>query len=169
MYRGSATAVQQVFDLKKYLEEGIKHQMISFGIRAAMDAGKSSRAKVFSDLVDWNNQERRPFDLMLQLVELYGKSGVEETFFPYAEKIIQNPGTKNQFMVMLENLIREYPERKNTITSWLQNQNNKTQKKQMSSEMAQLVNALKANIQVLLKEGKATEAKMLLEELKKYV
>lgn len=162
-------AVQQVFDLKKYLEADIENQMISFGIRAAIEAKKYSRAKVFLDCVEWSNPEKRPFDKMLLLVELFGKSGPDEVFFVYAEKLIKNQGMKNQFLVALENMLQEYPERKEVVIAWMNKQNGITPKKQLSPEMAQLVEALKANIQVLLNEGKTAEAKTLLEELKKYV
>lgn len=70
---------------------------------------------------------------------------------------------------MIGQMVRKYPERKETIAACENKQNRTAPKKQLSPEMVQLVEALKANIQVLLNEGKTEEARMLLEELKKYV
>ena len=98
-----------------------------------------------------------------------GRSGNAALFYKYAKQIINNPKMRNPFMLSLEGMLKEHPERQEEVSAWLNQQNKSVSPKTISPEMAQLVGELKANIQVLLKEGKASEAKMLLEELKKYV
>lgn len=167
--KNEETIIQQVFDLKKYLEEDMIKPMVSCGLYAVGFLGRYEKASKFLDHIDWTNKEKRPYDIMLQLTDLYGKSGMDSIFFPYAEKIIKNSAMEKQFKVALENLVRDYPEREAAIVNWLQQIKGIGSKKQMTPEMVQLVEMLKQNIQMLINEGKVAEAKELLAELKKLV
>ena len=160
---------QEVFDFRVYLSCEYEKKMILFGIQAASLLQAYEVLPVLFDRVDWSNEEEKPFEEMLHLVELYGKTGREDLFFTYADKIMENSRMKNPFMVSINGMLQEHPERKEEVSAWLNKRNGVAPKKQLSPEMAQLVEALKANIQTLLNEGKVAEAKMLLEELKKYV
>lgn len=162
-------AAFQILDLTRYTEDEAKERMMQSALSAMEASGQYDMAAAIFDMVNWSDEKKKPFAFMVRLVELYGKSGRAASFFPYAKQIMQNPQMKKPFLVALEGLVRDYPERRAEVTAWMNQKNGIAPKKQLSPEMAQLVSALKADIQVLLKEGKAAEARVLLEELKKYV
>lgn len=160
---------QEVFDFRVYLSQEYKRKIILSGIQVASLLEEYETLPVLFDEVDWLNEIEKPLEEMLLLMEIYGKSGRDDIFFPYAEKIMANPRMKNPFEVSLSGLLQEHPELREKVSEWINRKAGVGQKKQLSPEMIQLIEALKANIQVLLNEGKTAEAKQLLEELKKYV
>ena len=165
----SDLAVQQILDLTKYFEVEELERVMLYAVDAAQKMKRWDKAKFIFDIVDWTDEKRKPFAFMVQLVNFYGVSHRSDMFFSYAEKIMENSRMKSPFLVSLDGLLQEHPELQEDIFVWINKRNRATSKKQLSPEMEQLVEALKANIQVLINEGKAEEAKMLLEELKKYV
>lgn len=167
--KGAEFAIQQVFDFKKYMEEEEQNSVIEHGLQAIILSGQMEMASAFLDKINWLDKNVRPFGFMTQLVELYGRYGIEKLFFPYANQIISNEAMKKPFMVAVENMVRNYPEREVAVSNWLNGDFGLGRKKQLSPEMIQLVEALKANVQVLLNEGKVEEAKSLLTELKKII
>lgn len=161
--------VQEIFDFRIYLSAEYEKGILLYGIQIAAVTESYDMLSALLERVDWKNKEEKPFEEMLLLVDIYGKSGRRDLFFPYAEQIMENPKMNNPFMVSLNGLLQEHPELQNEVNAWLKNLDGNANKKQLSTEMGRLVEMLKANIQVLLKEGKTAEAKMLLEELKKYM
>ena len=156
---GSTYAIQQVFDFKKYLEEKNMSFIINNGLVAMANSGQCAMAKKIIGYIDWSSETHRPYDSMLHLVELYGKTGRDDLFFPYAEQIVKNPGMKNPFMVSLDGLVRDYPERRAAVQQWLDRMSGK--KPAVSAEMQALAGQIKNNIRVLLKANQPEEAKKL--------
>ena len=167
--KGSQMTIQQVFDLKKYMERDVIENVISCGMSAIILSEQYDMAKFLMDKIDWTNTERKPFGIMLQLADFYGKSGRGDVFFPYAEQIINNPAMKKPFTVTLGDIVRDYPERKDEISAWLEKITGRTVKKAVNPEMEKLAEQLKQNIRALLTAGNTTDAKMLLQGLKELV
>ena len=160
---------QEVFDFHVYTAKEYEKRIIFLGIQAASILEKYEFLPMLLGRVEWSNEEEKPFEEMLHLIEIYGKSGRDDLFFKHAERIVENSKMRDPFMVSLSGMLQEHPEREEKISLWLSKQNGIASKKQLSPEMTQLVEALKVNIQVLINEGKTAEAKQLLEELKKIV
>lgn len=162
----SQVAVQQVFDLRKYVTEEYVQTMIAYGLVAVLQSQQYDMAKELFERIPWTDEENKPFGAMVQLIEIYGKSGISELFFPYAEQIINNPQMKKPFLVSLEGLIRDYSQRKEAVSAWLQRFTGPVQKQMVNPELQKLAEQLKQNIKVLLEAGKVAEAKELLTALK---
>lgn len=167
--KGEAVTTQKVFDLTKYLEKETIDGVITNAMTAVILSAQYDRAKLFLDYVDWTNTEKKPFGIMMQLVELYAKSGNGELFFPYAEQILNNPGMKKPFTVSLGDLVRDYPERKDTISAWLAKITGRAPKRAVNPELEQLAEQLKQNIKAMIDAGNVAEAGMLLQGLKEMV
>lgn len=136
-------AFEQVFDFKQYLADDACKTIMQQTLNAMLYVGPKPLAKSIFDSVDWADETNKPFGFMMQLVELYGKYGEDTLFFPYAEKILNNSQMKQPFMVTLEGLVRDYPERLPHLLSWL-----------------------KQKVQLMINEGNVQEARELLEVLK---
>ena len=160
-------AIQQILDLTNYTTVEEKEKIMQYVISAMGESGQCDMATTIFDMINWSDEKKKPFDFMMHLVEFYGKTGRGDIFFLYAEEILGNPRMKSPFEVSLDGLVREHPELREEVVAWMNKQNATASKKQLSPEMTQLVEMLKANIQVLLSEGKVIEARELLAELKK--
>ena len=165
--KGSQIAIQQVFDLKRYLESSIQETIMSQGLLAMHESGELDFAKEILDRVDWKSNENKPFGFMTQVVALYGKYGCKELFYPYAEEMLNNPQMKQPLIVALEGMLREYPERNEEVFDWWNSHEGNIMQVQKAEDRQQQFLDMKQKVQQLLNEGKVAEARELLEELKK--
>ena len=108
---GAQAELQEIFDFKRFLTDEYERTMLACGLRAVIEIEQYDKAKELLDQIDWTDTENKPFEQMLLLTELYGKSGRKDLFFPYAEQIARNPKMQKQFQVALEELRRKYPHR----------------------------------------------------------
>ena len=108
---GPDAELQAVFDLRRFLTEEQERTALAYGLRAIIETKLYDKAKDYLEKINWQDTECKPFEHMLLLTELYGKSGRKELFFPYAEQIAKNPQMQKQFQVALEELRRNYPQR----------------------------------------------------------
>lgn len=157
--------VQMISDLQSFLSPEYEQEILVRGIHALIEAEEYSNAERMLERISWSDEEHKPFEEMILLTKLYGKSGRPELFFPYAERIMKNLQMKESFLVALQDMIREYPERREELSEWLRKFEPK-QKKAVNPELAKLAEQLKRNIRKLIAAGNKTEARELIAGLK---
>lgn len=167
--KGSEFVIQQVLDLKKYLDNQYVQYIIKQGIMSAVEVEQYDMAQKLLNLIPWDDEKNKPFEMMVYLVEVYGKNGVPEIFYPYAERMMKNPQMKKTFIIALEGLVRDYPERRMAVDSWLRQLSGEEKKAQASAEIMKLAVQLKQNIRSLIVAGNLATAKDLLAGLKEVV
>jgi len=158
-----------VFELRMTFSEQRMNEIRECLISVGLKCGEKDAVKPYLERIVWNDENNKPFGVMVSLAEAYGETGDGELFFHYAEQILKNPQMKNPFFVTLEGILREHPERKAEISAWMLQKSAEEKQQKADTELQKLVAQLKANIQLLLAAGKTEEAKELLEALKELV
>lgn len=168
---------QIIFDFERYLREEEKRDIITEGMYCMLQTGDDTSAEVLVKEIAWSDKEYVPYQEMLWLLELYGRTGREELFLPCAEQILQHTLLKKPFFEALQDMILRYPMRRESVSAWLSGlQKKEREKKQppksdmpakavVSPELQRLSEQLKENIRTLALSGNREQAKQLYKEL----